>query len=364
MSTYRSNVDLPTLAARLAEVRSAVVLSHAKPDGDALGSCLAMRRLLARSGATAAVVLVGPFDPALRSTSSDAIELIDPRADEAAVRAALAPHDEVEAIVVVDTGTYPQIEPLAAWVRERRDRTIGVDHHARGDESLAAHRHVDPSAASTTEILADLASAMGVAFDDGGPGSLAEAIFMGLATDTGWFRFPSAGARQFALAARLLEAGVDKNRLYALLEQQGRPERLEMLGRGLASMTLVPWGGDPRQRFAVMHLRTADFEATGAASTDVSGLVNEPLSLAGVVASVMLSEPEAGLVRMSFRSAGAAAVASGTAACDGAAIDVNELASRFGGGGHVAAAGARIKAPMEEAIARVVAEIERGAVAR
>lgn len=364
MSTYRSNLDLPGLAARLAKVRSAVVLSHAKPDGDALGSCLAMRRLLRHIGADAAVVLVEPIDPALRSTTADEIETIDPKAGAASVEDAMRRHELVDAIVVVDTGTFPQIEPLSDWVRSRHDRVIGIDHHARGDESVAAHRHVDASAASTTEILAGLAEAMGAPLDGGGPGSLAEAIFMGLATDTGWFRFPSAGAAQFSLASRLLDAGVDKNRLYALLEQQGRPERLEMLGRGLSSMRLVPWGGDDRRRVAVMHLDPEDFEATGASSTDVSGLVNEPLSLAGVVASVMLSEPERGLVRMSFRSAGAAAVEPGSAACDGAAIDVNELASRFGGGGHVAAAGARIKAPMEEAIARVVAEIERGVVAR
>lgn len=361
MNNYESNLDLAALAAALSKVRAAVVLSHAKPDGDALGSCLAVRRLLAAHGAKAAVVLVGPIDPALRSTTEDEIESIDPKADEAAVAAAMAAHAEVDAIVVVDTGTFPQIEPLAGWVRDRRERVIGIDHHARGDEAAAALRYVDASAASTTEILAALAVEMGVPLTPGGPGSLAEAIFMGLATDTGWFRFPSAGPRQFALASRLLEAGVDKNRLYALLEQQGRPERLEMLGRGLASMRLVPWGGDRRLRFAVMHLRTEDFRATGAASTDVSGLVNEPLSLAGVVASVMLSEPEPGLVRMSFRSAGAAAVAIGSAACDGAAIDVNELASRFGGGGHVAAAGARMATSMDEAISRVTAEIEQGA---
>lgn len=361
MTSYRSNLDLPALAARLAGVRSAVVLSHAKPDGDALGSCLAVRRLLEHSGATVAVVLVGPVDATIRGIATGPIEVLDSALDEPQAKAAMTDHDSVDAVVVVDTGTFPQISPLSEWVRDRHDRTLGIDHHARGDETVAAHRFVDSTAASTTEILAALAEEMGVPLADGARGSLAEAIFVGLATDTGWFRFPSAGPRQFALAARLLEAGVDKDRLYAMLEQQGRPERLEMLGRALASMKLIPWGGDARLRFAVMSLDTEAFEATGAETTDVSGLVNEPLSLAGVVASVMLSAPEAGVVRMSFRSAGAAAVERGLAACDGAAIDVNELAARFGGGGHVAAAGARMKASMDEALDRVIHEISRGA---
>lgn len=361
MSEYRSSVDLPGLAARLRAAKRAVALSHAKPDGDAIGSCLAARRLLEAHGATTEIALVGPIEPALGSLleGEDSWREIDPKSPPPAEELATW-LDGFDTIVLVDTGTYGQVEPLAEALRSRRDRIVGIDHHARGDEAVAATRWVDSSCASTTEILTHLAEAMGVPLAPAGRGSLGEAIFVGLATDTGWFRFPSAGPRQFALAARLLEAGVDKNRLYVELEQQGRRERLAALGRALHSLEVVAFGGDPRRGFAVMTLSKADFAETGATATDVGGLVNEPLAVAGVVASVLLSEPEPELVRMSFRSAGAAALPPGLAATPGAAIDVNELASRFGGGGHVAAAGARERGSLEAIRAKVLVEVAKG----
>ena len=362
MSAYRSNVDFPGLAMRLRAATRALALSHAKPDGDAIGSCLAARRLLAAHGAATEIALVGPIEPALGSLlrGEASVREIDPKAPPSAEE--LADWlDGFDTILVVDTGTYGQLEPLADALRPRRERIVGIDHHARGDETVAAMRWVDSTCASTTEIFAQLAEAMPVPLAPAGQGSLGEAIFVGLATDTGWFRFPSAGPRQFALAAKLLEAGVEKDRLYAMLEQQGRMERLAALGRALRSLEVVPFGGDARRGFAVMTLSQADFAETGANATDVGGLVNEPLAVAGVVASVLLSEPEPGLVRMSFRSAGAAALPPGLAAVACAAIDVNELASRFGGGGHVAAAGARERGSLEAIRAKVLAELARGA---
>ncbi len=362
MSEYRSNLDPAGLAARLREAKRALVLSHAKPDGDAIGSCLAVRRLLEPIGVETQIALIGPVEPALGSLieGESAVRIVDPKSPPSAEELAewLGRFDT---IAIVDTGTFGQIEPLAEAVRPCHDRVVGIDHHARGDEAVASRRWIDSTCASTTEMLAKLAEVLEVPLSPAGRGSLGEAIFVGLATDTGWFRFPSAGPRQFSLAARLLEAGVEKDRLYAQLEQQGRSERLAALGRALRSLEVVPFGGDPRRGFAVMTLSHGDFAETGATSTDVGGLVNEPLAVAGIVASVLLSEPEPGVVRMSFRSAGAAALPPGLAATSGAAIDVNELASRFGGGGHVAAAGARERGSLEAIRAKVLDELSRGA---
>jgi len=360
MSDYASTIDLRGLAERLLATSRVMVCSHAKPDGDAIGSCLAVRRILGARGVEVEIVLCGAIEPALLSVvPPDAVTAIEASRGQVDL-SPLGDLDRFDAIVVVDTGTFPQLEPLAEVLRPRRDRIVGIDHHARGDVAVAATRYVDSSAASTTEILAAWAPLCGVTLDSGGAGSIAEAIFVGLATDTGWFRFPSAGPRQFLLAARLLGVGVEKDRLYAQLEQQGRPQRLQLLGRALASMRTVAWGGDQSRQVAVMTLARRDYEETGGLATDTSGLVNEPLALAGVVGSVLLTEAEPGTIRLSFRSSGAAAVPEGEAECRGAAIDVNQLAARFGGGGHVAAAGARLQVAMTDAVERVVAEIARG----
>jgi phosphoesterase RecJ-like protein len=360
VSDYRSNASIDTLAERFREARRILVATHAKPDGDAVGSALVIAGLAEAQGSACEIWVGGPIDPVLRN-------LAEPRPIHEGLAASETtpprmPEGEFDLVVVVDTGTYPQLEPLSPWLQSRRQRTIGFDHHARGDESVAALRVVDTSCASTTELLTRLVDALGVPLERGGDGAgrgtLAEAIFIGLATDTGWFRFASAGPRQFALAGRLLAAGADKDRLYTQLEQQQRPARLALLARALGSLERTPYGGDERLGVAVMTLSREDFVACGGSPLDTSGLVNEPLAVTGIVASVLLSEHEPGLVRASFRSSAAAGLEGARAGRY--AIDVNELAARFGGGGHIAAAGARLRLGIVEARHTVTAAIAAG----
>lgn len=351
-SDYASNISIADAASRIRRASRILVTSHAKPDGDALGSAAAVVRAAAAVGVPAEIWIGGPIDPALLGAIAPTpVRECRPEGGDA------TPAGEFDTIVVVDTGTYPQLEPLSAWLRSRRERVLGFDHHARGDEQVAASRIVDAACASTTELLVRLVEALGAPLGYGGSGgdargSIAEALFIGLATDTGWFRFAAAGPRQFAIASRLLAEGVDKDRLYRELEQNQRPARLALLGRALASIETVPFGGEASLGVAVMTLARKDFEETGGQTLDTAGLVNEPLAVAGIAASVLLTESEPGRVRASFRSASAAG--------GGPAIDVNLLAARFGGGGHRAAAGARFELPFEEARRRVLEAIAAG----
>jgi bifunctional oligoribonuclease and PAP phosphatase NrnA len=192
---------------------------------------------------------------------------------------------------------------------------------------------------------------LGASGADGAAGSIAEAIFLGLATDTGWFRFQNADPAAFALASRLLDAGVDKNRLVEIIENSHRPERLAIEARALAKVRLIAGGS-----IALTTLSLADFAETGATVEETSGVVNMPMAVGSVRAAALLIESEApsaagpGLVKISFRS---------KPARDGARfVDVNELAARFGGGGHVHAAGARIRASLIEAERRIEAALD------
>ena len=181
--------------------------------------------------------------------------------------------------------------------------------------------------------------------DERGRGSIAEALYMGLATDTGWFRFPNARAAEFALAARLLEAGVDKDAMYQQIEQSSRAERVELQGCALSSLEMIASG-----RIALMRLRADDFAETGAMLEETAGIVNIPMEIAAVRASVLaVEDTQAGVIKLSFRSK--------PADDSGTFIDVNELASRFGGGGHVHAAGAKQQGTLDEVIARVRAAV-------
>lgn len=330
---YESNVPIERLAERIRAATRILVTTHSKPDGDALGSVLAVVRAAAAIGVRADGWVVGPFEPNLLSLAAPTpLTLVDPKKPT-------LPGEEYDLVVVVDTGAWSQLETLAPWLRDRVDRTIGIDHHARGDR-VASERVIDARCGSATVIVARLVRALGVSLAHGadakGRGSIAEALFLGLATDTGWFRFQNAKPPEFALASELLAAGVDKDRLIDITENSHRPQRLAIEGRALANVRFLADG-----LVAITSLSLADFAETKATLEETSGVVNLPMAVATVRAAALLIESEPGLVKISFRS---------KPAIDGARFfDVNQIAARFGGGGHVHAAGARIKGTLAEA---------------
>jgi phosphoesterase RecJ-like protein len=340
---YETNTSIESLADALRGATRVLVTTHQKPDGDAMGSVLAVVRLCCAIGVRAEGWMVGPCEGNMRLfQGDDAIAIIDPRNPT-------LPDGDFDLAVVVDTGAWTQLEIIAPWLRAMSGRVIGFDHHARGD-AVAAHRVVDVSCGSCTALLIRLVDALNVDLSFGADGrgrySVAEALYLGLATDTGWFRFPNARAAEFALASRLLAAGVDKDAMYQQIEQSSRAGRVRLQGRALSSLEFAAGGA-----ISIMRLRAFDFTETGAEMEESSGVVNMPMEVAAVRASVLLVEDTAnGVVKLSFRSK--------PAGPDGAFVDVNELAGRFGGGGHVHAAGARQKGTLDEVVARVRAAVE------
>jgi phosphoesterase RecJ-like protein len=165
--------------------------------------------------------------------------------------------------------------------------------------------------------------------------SVAEALFIGIGTDTGWFRFSNADARCFADASRLLEHDINRYQLYRNLEETARPARMELLQRMLASIEYV-------ESVAIMTLRSTDFQETNGSSTDIVGLVNTPLVLENMQAAILLTDSDPTVTKLSFRSKPS------LLEDPSSLIDVNVLAGHFGGGGHVHAAGARVFLPLED----------------
>ncbi len=329
---YASTTDWPEVADRLRAAESAVLLAHRKPDGDAVGSLAAASRLLAPIIPRREVWVVGPCDPSLEALVPD-VPLLHA---EGGPPTGLEP----DVVLVLDTGAWAQLEPFGDWLRARRERVVGIDHHARGDD-VAPVRIVDAAAASTTRMLLHLVDALGVPLTR----ELAEPLLLGLATDTGWFRHSNADADAFRAAARLIDAGADKDRLHQLVEETHRPSRLALAARGLAS---IRWarGGE----VAVQVLAPADFDETGGGAEDTVGLVNGPMVVGEVRIAAMATEPDRGVTKVSLR---------GKPGAPGwRDADVNAIAARYGGGGHRFAAGLRIEAPIEEAVDRLVRDLE------
>lgn len=335
MFEYLTNTTFAEVAQRIKAAQRIAIITHAKPDGDAGGSQLALHRALSAMGKASDVFTMGPIE---RSVSIVA--------GQTPMRAAETdpPGDEHDLVLLVDTGAWSQLDPLGSWLKQRRERIIGLDHHSHGDD-VAALRIVDTSAAATASLVAALLDEMGCGLN-GGRGGVAEALFFGLATDTGWFRFPNANADAFALAARLLETGIDNSRLYRISEENFEPSRLAVEARALSSLEYAMGG-----RAALQFLTFEDMQQTGASVEELTGLVNNPLTVGSVRVSILLAETKPGQTKISFRSK--------PPLDDGQWIDVNELAQQFHGGGHVHAAGARLNCGIDEAAQTVRRVLEK-----
>jgi len=342
MSTYQSTASMTQIADRLRQAKRIMITTHAKPDGDALGSAMALRRALTAMGKSADVFLAGPFEPSLMSLAEST-----PYHDVAKGM----PGTDYDAAIIVDTGAWTQLDPIAPWLRAHAAITLGVDHHARGND-VASLRWIDSTAVSTTALLIPLLESMDVKLT-GEIGGVAEALFIGLATDSGWFRHDNADAKAFSLAAKLLGVGVNKSRLYQIIEETHRPQRLALEARALTSIEYLRGG-----TVALQTLCPDDFEASGGSPEDLTGVVNLPMSIGAVRLSILISQspPTATTTnptKVSFRSK---PPPPGGAADD--FIDVNKLAATFGGGGHVHAAGAKINAGIDEARTMVLAALD------
>jgi phosphoesterase RecJ-like protein len=167
------------------------------------------------------------------------------------------------------------------------------------------------------------------------------ALFLGIASDTGWFQFSNTRPYTLRLAARLMEAGVNTDRMYQLLYQNERAERVALQTRAQQSLELLL-----DNRLAVMRVGKIDFEQTRANVPDTENLINIPLQIRAVEVSILLVEPkDFGPVRVSLRSKGQ--------------VDVARFAEQFGGGGHARASGLKLEGTLDQAHDRVIAAMVR-----
>ncbi|MFW5682454.1 MAG: DHH family phosphoesterase [Phycisphaeraceae bacterium] len=335
MTDYVSNASLEAIADRLRQARGDIVIvTHAKPDGDAIGSALALTLALHRIHKPAHAFLVAPVAEFLRELDAENVaSVIEPDDADA------LPHDAA-LYVVVDTGAYGQLGPQQHAIEKNLKRTIVIDHHLSGD--VRGHlRYIDGNAAACCEIIAILVEKL--LDTNGWDRPIADLLFAGIACDTGWFRFSNTNPDTHRLAARLLEMGVDHAELYGRLEQRERPEKLRLLVRALESLELLC-----SDRVAVMSLHKKDFEETGALEHETERLVDTPQIVGSVRVVALITEATnhggngKPLTRVSFR-----------AKPGDDAVNVAALAQRFGGGGHARAAGAKIEASVDEVLAQL-----------
>ncbi|MEM7755021.1 MAG: DHH family phosphoesterase [Planctomycetota bacterium] len=359
-SDWTSTTDLPSVARWLSTKNNILCLTHVKPDGDAVGSTLAAARALniaaggtahgfAGMASRAHIVYAAPIPHWLHTVAGQTpFTVVEPgQSPPETMPNGAAP----DAILVVDTGSWNQLAPFEHLLRAHKDNVAAIDHHLRGDADVTDRRVVDAAWASATMPTAELCRHL-LKLDSIAdlPPEVAQPCYMGLATDTGWFRHANVSPAALRFAADLLETGINHAPLLELTEQKERPSRLKLLKRALESLEYHDGG-----RIATIALTAKDYEKSGASRGESGGFLDIIKTVDSVRVAALLTESTPNddgtpLTKVSMRSKPG----------DGF-TDVNEVAAGFGGGGHAMAAGARINAPLAEARAKLAqALIEAG----
>jgi phosphoesterase RecJ-like protein len=303
-----------------------LITSHARPDGDSIGSQLALALTLDRLGKTAKIV---------NRDSVPQPYLAFPGAGRIEVAEAVA--GEFDALFVMECGDL--LRPGVAGLD--RYRIVNIDHHV-GNTGFGDIRWFDESAAACGEMVADLVDALGVAWT----ADIALNLYATVLTDTGSFRHSHITARTFEIGRRAAAVGVDPAETARQIYDSGSTGRLKLIGSLLDTMRLEAAG-----RVAVLCLDDGLLQATGATYDDADGVINLPLTAREVKAVTMFKLTNGtGELRVSLRSK--------------AGIDVRSVAERYGGGGHKNAAGftapANDAATRAEIVRRVAAAVEQG----
>jgi phosphoesterase RecJ-like protein len=322
-------IDWPRFVEIVRTHQRFLLTTHVRPDGDAVGSVLAMGAALEQLGKD--VIIVTDFE------LPRSLRFLDPGGkikrlgkDISAEEAAAA-----EVLMVLDTSAWAQLGAMGDVIRATRAVKVVLDHHVSGDD-LGAEAFKGADAEATGALVFEAAERLGAEIT----APMAEALFVALATDTGWFRFASTRTGTFRLAARLAEAGAVPHRLYKGLYENDSFGRLQLIGRALARAQ-TELGG----RLIYTWLTQADFAESGAVPADSEDIINLTLSVGGTEAAVILVEQPAGGVKISFRSR--------------SDLDCSRMAEQFGGGGHRNAAGASLPDPLAAARSKVLDAVRR-----
>lgn len=303
--------------------QSFVLVSHIRPDCDALGSELGMAYLLRQLGKDVRIINAHRVPAAL--------EFLDPAGTIKSLGDDIEP-DEIstDCFMILDTSAWPQLGDMGDVIRAASCDKMVLDHHV-GEDDLGATMYKDYQAEATGTLVVQAADAFGIPLNR----QMAVPLFAAIATDTGWFRFSSVSAETYRVIARLIDAGVVPSEVYHDLYERDTLAKLKLRGL-ILSRTQSELDG------ALMHtsVETADFESLGAIPSDTEDSVNMMLKVDKTKAAVIFVGQPRGGFKISFRSR-----------CE---MDCNEVARLFGGGGHKVASGAFQEGTLDDVRGRVL----------
>jgi bifunctional oligoribonuclease and PAP phosphatase NrnA len=296
-----------------------LVLTHYNPDGDAYGCTLAMAHSLKELGKE--VVLWNDSGVTDRYRFMPGTQWI---------QSGPPPNGTFDVRIVVDNA-HPSRVGKIPLTSDPQSPIINIDHHA-SNTKYGDYIYIEPNRASCGEIIFDLLQQARMPFTK----DAAKCLFVAISTDTGSFQYPSVTPATFRTAAALLDQGLDLGELSRQTYESYPPRRLRLLREVLQSAKF-----DSEDRIGYFWIDQNSYERSGAKPEDTEGLIDHIRSIHSVWVAILFEEISTNEFRMSFRS-------------KNPNIDVNQIAKLFGGGGHPAAAGARLQAKREELETKVL----------
>ena len=323
---HDSRRDTEEIKAIWANPKNVVISTHHKPDADALGSCLALAKVLEKKGHKVTVIVPSDFPAFLNWMSGrDHVIIFDPESP-ALVKKYL---EEAELFCILDLNAFSRLHDLGELIKAyTKTPKILIDHHLSPEANMADMYFWDNKAAATCELLYELIVTIGdkVLIDK----KIAEALYAGIMTDTGSFRFPSSSSKVHRIIAELLDFGADNALVHELVFDEYSESRLRFIGFALSKKLFVL----PEYHTAYFVISAKELENYESKTGDTEGLVNFGLSIEGILFACVIIEREDN-VKLSFRSSGNFSVQ-------------NFAATNFEGGGHKNASGGISKLNLKE----------------
>jgi phosphoesterase RecJ-like protein len=313
--TMSKDVTLEMAGKLLQEAHKIVLCSHIDPDGDTLGSTLALFHALKSIGKEV-IITVDDSIPFTLSFIPGIKEYRHFQADE---------HVDADLLVILDSSSADRAGNVLKVVHAKH--ILNIDHH-KTNTRFAEYLYVDAKAAATAEIIYELLQKMQIPLTK----EMAYCIFTGLSTDTGSFKYSNTTATTMRIAAKLLEMGVDPSVISDNIELKKR-STVTMLSKVLQTLTFVHDG-----QVAYIEIKNDIYDK----DVETDSFISFPRYIEGVCVAILFKGVEPNLTRVSMRSK---------------TIDVSKIALSFGGGGHQKAAGCSVNANLEEAKKQILAAV-------
>ena len=321
-------MTLSQIANFILESKKIGITYHVSPDGDAVGSVLALFNALKSLNKDCYIIS--------KDTLSENLKFL--KGSDEITGEITEPVDETDVVVVLDCGN---LERVSANLKEFTGTIINIDHHLSNDK-YGDINYIDSNAAATAEIVFELLNLMGISFEkeDSVIKDIGTCMYTSIVTDTGAYRHSNVTERTHRISAVLKKIGVDNTFIYQSLFDNKDFSRIKLIGKALSSMQLILNG-----KVALLEIDKNFTADLGIDIGDTSDIISYGLQIKGVEVTLLLKEVEDG-VKASLR--------------EKSYVDVRKIAEVFGGGGHIRASGIKIKnMSMEEAKYEILNEIQK-----